>query len=82
MSTLDTSPAGALDNGMLVALGLLGAGFAVGAGALLRNPENRAACVRFMRDLGLPQIGREVAAGILVKLGASLSAHDAIGGAH
>lgn len=80
MSTLETSPGDSLDAGALVALGLLGAGLAVGAGTLLRSPENRATGVRVMRELGLPQLGREVAATVLVKLGATLSRRDALGG--
>ncbi len=80
MSTLETSPGDSLDAGALVALGLLGAGLAVGAGTLLRSPENRATCVRVMRELGLPQLGREVAATVLVKLSATLSQSDALGG--
>lgn len=80
MSTLDTPADGSLDTGAIVALGLLGAGLAVGAGTLLRSPQNRAACARLMRELGLPQMGRELAAGILIKLGAALSGPDAIGG--
>ena len=80
MSTLDTSPSGSLDTGALVALGLLGAGLAVGAGTLLRSPDNRAAYARIMRELGLPQLGRDVAATVLVKLGATLSSRDGLGG--
>lgn len=80
MSTLDTSSSGSLDTGALVALGLLGAGLAVGAGTLLRSPENRATCARIMRELGLPQLGRDVAAAVLVKLGVTLSSRDALGG--
>lgn len=80
MSTLETSPGDSLDAGALVALGLMGAGLAVGAGTLLRSPENRATGVRVMRELGLPQLGREVAATVLVKLGATLSRRDALGG--
>ncbi len=79
MSTLDTSSHSSLDAGAIVALGLMGAGLAVTAGTVMRNPESRAACVRFMRELGLPQMGREVAAEILIKLGASLSGHDTEG---
>jgi hypothetical protein len=81
MSTAHTSSHDSLDAGAIVALGLLGAGLAIGAGTLLRTPESRDACIRFLRELGLPQMGREVAAGILLKLGTSLSGHDAIDGA-
>jgi len=79
-NTLEASSNGSLDAGMLIALGLLGAGLAIGAGTLLRTPASRSASIRFMRELGLPQIGREVAADLLLKLGASLTGHDAIGG--
>jgi hypothetical protein len=33
-----------------------------------------------MRELGLPQMSRDVATGLLMKLGAPLSGHDVIGG--
>lgn len=79
MSTSETTPAESLDAGALLALGLLGAGLAVGAGAVLRNPKNRAVLARVMRDLGLPELGREMLGDLLVNLGTSFTGQRAIG---
>lgn len=73
MSTPDTTSTDSLDACAIIALGLIGAGLAIGAGSVLPNPARREACVRFMRELGLPQMGREATAGILLKISTSLS---------
>lgn len=73
MTDLNDVPTGSLDAGAIVALGLLGAGAAVTAGVLLRDPAKRDACARVLRDLGVPEMGRDLAATFLVKLATSLS---------
>ena len=73
MSAPQITSADSLDASAIIALGLIGAGLAIGAGSVLQNPVRREACVRFMRELGLPQMGRQVTASLLIKLGTSLS---------
>lgn len=80
MSTHVNSSNDSQDASVIVALGLIGAGVAVGAGAILRDPARRESCARFLREVGLPQIGREIATGILLKIAASITGHDSIGG--
>lgn len=77
MSTPDITSTDSLDASATIALGLIGAGLTIGAGRVLKNAERREACVRFMRDLGLPQMGREAAAALLVKIGTSISGSGA-----
>lgn len=80
MTTNTTTSNDSLDAGAIVALSLIGGGLAVAAGTLLRTPERREMLLQIARELGLPKVGREVAAGLLGRLAAYVAGHDAIDG--
>ncbi len=82
MTTNNTAFNDSLDAGAIVAIGLIGGGLAVAAGTLLRTPERREMVARIARELGLPQVGREIAAGLFLKLSAYVAGHNAIDGGH
>jgi len=79
---MTTNTNDSLDVGAIVALSLIGGGLAVAAGTLLRTPERREMLVQIARELGLPKVGREVAAGLIGRLAAYVAGHDAIDEGH
>lgn len=79
---MTTSTNDSLDAGAIVALSLIGGGLAVAAGTLLRTPERREMLAQIARELGLPKVGREVAAGLISRLAAYVAGHGAIDGGH
>lgn len=73
--TNTTNNPSSLDAAALVALGLLGAGVAVGAGALLGDADRRNACGQILRDLGVPQACRAAASMILFTAAKAVRGH-------
>lgn len=57
----------------VIALGLLGAGAAIGLGVVLADPDRRNAVAGFLREVKFADAGRSVLAGICLTIAESLS---------
>ncbi len=75
-----TITSGASGNaGVLLALGLLGAGAGVGLGVLLQDTGRREACAQMASKLGLPQLCRGVAAALLLRAASAVRGQEELG---